>query len=149
VLFRSLRNLAVPGDKLTLSQLWNYSDFRFDNDPQYGNNRIAGVPQHVLRTTVAYSRGSRLRVAGTIDWVPSGAYVDYANTLRAPSYVLFGLQASYEITRGLTVFVDARNLGDKRYISDFSTITDARRANTTVFYPGSGRAVYAGLRYKF
>jgi len=144
-----LRNLAVPGDKLTLSQLWNYSDFRFDNDPQYGNNRIAGVPQHVLRTTVAYSRGSRLRVAGTIDWVPSGAYVDYANTLRAPSYVLFGLQASYEITRGLTAFVDARNLGDKRYISDFSTITDARRSNTAVFYPGSGRAVYAGLRYKF
>lgn len=144
-----LQNLFGSGDKLTLSQLWNYSDLRFDNDPQYGNNRIAGIPEHVLRTTVAYSRAAGLRVAGTIDWVPGGAYVDYANTLRTPGYVLFGLQASYEFQRGVTVFLDARNLGNKRYVSDFSTVADARTANTAVFYPGSGRALYAGVKYKF
>lgn len=144
-----LRDVIGKGDKITVSQLWNYSDFRFDNDPVYGNNRIAGVPKHVLRTTLAYSRGSRLRVAGTIDWVPTGAYVDYANTLKTPSYVLFGIEASYEFDRGVTLFLDARNLADKRYISDFSTVTDARTANTAVFYPGVGRAFYAGVRYKF
>ncbi len=53
-----LQNVATTADKVTLSQLWNYSDFRFDNDPQYGNNRIAGVPEHVLRTTLAYSQAS-------------------------------------------------------------------------------------------
>lgn len=144
-----LQNVATTADKVTLSQLWNYSDFRFDNDPQYGNNRIAGVPEHVLRTTLAYSQASGLRIAGTIDWVPTGAFVDYANTLRVPSYVLFGVQASYDFKHGLTVFLDARNLGNKRYVSDFSTVTDARTANTAVFYPGSGRALYAGVRYKF
>lgn len=144
-----LQNLAGSGDKVTVTQLWNYSDFRFDNDPQYGNNRIAGVPEHVLRTTLAYSRPSGLRVAGTIDWVPTGAWVDYANTMKVPSYVLFGLQASYDFAQGVTVFLDARNLGNKRYVSDFSTITDARKASTSVFYPGSGRAFYAGIRYKF
>lgn len=144
-----LRNVIGKGDKITVSQLWNYSDFRFDNDPVYGNNRIAGVPKHVLRTTLAYSRNSRLRVAGTIDWVPTGAYVDYANTMKVPSYVLFGLEASYEFERGVTLFLDARNLADKRYISDFSTVTDARTANTSVFYPGVGRAFYAGVKYKF
>ncbi|AGW94219.1 MULTISPECIES: TonB-dependent receptor family protein [Cupriavidus] len=144
-----LQNLAGPGDRLTLSQLWNYSDFRFDNDPQYGNNRIAGVPEHVLRTTIAYSRASGLRVAGTIDWVPTGAYVDYANTLRVPAYVLFGVQASYAFARGVTLFLDVRNLANKRYVSDFSTVADARTANTAVFYPGTGRAFYAGVRYNF
>jgi len=144
-----LRNVFGAGDALTLSQLWNYSDFRFDNDAQYGNNRIAGVPEHVLRTTVAYSRAGGLRVAGTIDWVPGGAYVDYANTLRTPGYALFGLQASYAFRGGVTVFLDARNLGNKRYVSDFSTVTDARTANTAVFYPGTGRAFYAGVRYRF
>ncbi|CAG2146917.1 Vitamin B12 transporter BtuB [Cupriavidus yeoncheonensis] len=144
-----LQNVATTADKVTLSQLWNYSDFRFDNDPQYGNNRIAGVPEHVLRTTLAYSQASGLRIAGTIDWVPTGAFVDYANTLKVPSYVLFGVQASYDFRHGLTVFLDARNLGNKRYVSDFSTVTDARTANTAVFYPGSGRALYAGVRYKF
>ncbi|CAG9176435.1 TonB-dependent receptor family protein [Cupriavidus pinatubonensis] len=144
-----LQNVATTADKVTLSQLWNYSDFRFDNDPQYGNNRIAGVPEHVLRTTLAYSQASGLRIAGTIDWIPTGAYVDYANTLKVPSYVLFGVQASYDFKEGLTVFLDARNLGNKRYVSDFSTVTDARTANTAVFYPGTGRALYAGVRYKF
>jgi iron complex outermembrane receptor protein len=63
--------------------------------------------------------------------------------------VLFGLQASYDFQRGVTVFLDARNLGNKRYVSDFSTVTDARTANTTVFYPGTGRALYAGIKYRF
>ncbi|MGO4326530.1 MULTISPECIES: TonB-dependent receptor family protein [unclassified Cupriavidus] len=144
-----LQNVFGSGDRFTLSQLWNYSDFRFDNDPQYGNNRIAGVPEHVLRTTVAYSRAAGLRVAGTIDWVPGGAYVDYANTLRTPGYVLLGVQASYDFQRGVTVFLDARNLTNKRYVSDFSTVADARTANTAVFYPGTGRAFYAGVKYKF
>jgi iron complex outermembrane receptor protein len=144
-----VRNVIGKGDKITVSQLWNYSDFRFDNDPVYGNNRIAGVPTHVLRTTLAYSRNSRLRVAGTIDWVPTGAYVDYANTLKVPAYVLFGIEASYEFERGVTLFLDARNLADKRYVSDFSTVADARTANTSVFYPGVGRAFYAGVKFKF
>lgn len=144
-----VRDVIGKGDKITVSQLWNYSDFRFDNDPVYGNNRIAGVPTHVLRTTLAYSRNSRLRVAGTIDWVPTGAYVDYANTLKVPAYVLFGIEASYEFERGVTLFLDARNLADKRYVSDFSTVADARTANTSVFYPGVGRAFYAGVKFKF
>lgn len=145
-----LRNLVGKGDKVTVSQLWNFSDFRFDNDPVYGNNRIAGVPRHVLRTTLAYERNARLRVAGTIDWVPSGAYVDYANTQKVPPYVLFGLQASYEFDCGVTLFLDGRNLSNKRYISDFSTVADFRTAsNTAVFYPGTGRAVYGGVKYRF
>src|SRR3546814_9981232 len=40
------------GDSVTLSQLWNWSDFRFDGDAQYGDNRIPGIPQNVLRTVI-------------------------------------------------------------------------------------------------
>jgi iron complex outermembrane receptor protein len=144
-----LSNVVTKGDKITLAQLWNFSDFRFDNDPQYGNRRIAGVPRNVLRTTIGYRQATGLRVSGTIDWVPQGAYVDYANTLKPPGYVLFGIQASYAFQKGVTLFLDARNLANKRYVSDFSTLADARTANTAVFYPGSGRAVFGGVRYQF
>ena len=34
-------------------------------------------------------------------------------------------------------------------ISDFGTVTDARTASTAVFYPGTGRSVYVGMRYAF
>ena len=52
---------------------------------------------------------------------------------------------------GVFLFVDARNLTGKRYVSDLSTIADARSpgANTAVFYPGEGRSVYAGARVSF
>ena len=48
------------------------------------------------------------------------------------------------------MFLDARNLTGKRYVSDLSTITDARSvASTAVFYPGDGRSVYVGARAAF
>ncbi|QHE94717.1 TonB-dependent receptor [Pandoraea fibrosis] len=143
------RNVVATGDRVTLSQIWNYSDFRFRDDPQYGNNRIAGVPTNVLRTTLGYALSNRFQISASLDWVPTGAWVDYANTMRVPGYTLLGVQASYLIQRGVTFYVDARNLTDKRYVTDFSTVTDARTANTAVFYPGDGRSVFAGVRFAF
>lgn len=143
------KNVMATGDRITLSQIWNYSDFRFRDDPQYGNNRIAGVPTNVLRTTLGYALSNRFQISASLDWVSNGAWVDYANTMRVPGYTLLGVQASYLIQRGVTFYVDARNLTDKRYVTDFSTVTDARTANTAVFYPGDGRSVFAGVRFAF
>jgi iron complex outermembrane recepter protein len=146
-----LRNLTAPGagDRITLSGIWNLNDFRFKDDPQYGNNRIAGVPLNVLRATLGYARPSGFHIAATLDWVPSGAWADDANTLRVPSYALLGLQAGYDFRNGLSLFVDARNLTDKRYVSDISTVANARTASPAIFYPGEGRSVFAGMRYAF
>lgn len=146
------RNIARPGagDKVTLSGLCNLSDFRFKNDPQYGNNRIAGVPMNVLRAALAYSRPSGFHVSGTVDWVPRGAWADNANTLRVPGYALFGVQAGMELSKGVTLFAEARNLANKRYVSDISTVANVRTAsNTAIFYPGTGRSFFAGVRYAF
>ncbi|WP_200306149.1 TonB-dependent receptor family protein, partial [Paracraurococcus ruber] len=145
------RGLAREGDALTLGQVWTYNDFRFRGDPQYRDNRIAGLPPHVLRTTLAYTQPDRFFVRPALDWVPQGAWADYANTLRANAYVLLGLEAGVTVAPGVSVFVDARNLTNKRYVTDLSTIADARAAgaNTAVFYPGDGRSVYAGTRIAF
>ncbi|HYE40392.1 MAG TPA: TonB-dependent receptor, partial [Ramlibacter sp.] len=143
------RDVAAAGDRFSVGQVWNWSDFRFRNDPQYGNNRVAGVPQHVLRTTFTYAQENGVYITPTLDWVPTGAWADQANTLRAPGYALLGLQAGVELKNGLLLFVDARNLTDKRHISDVGTVTDARRVATQIFYPGEGRSVYAGVRAAF
>lgn len=138
------------GDRITLSGLWNYSDFRFRNDPQYGSNRIAGVPVNVLRASLGYARPDGFHMAATVDWVPAGAWADDANTLRVPGYTLVGLNAGYDFRNGVSVFVDARNLTNKRYVSDISTVADARTASSlAIFYPGEGRSVFAGMRYAF
>ncbi|KXU87193.1 TonB-dependent receptor [Caballeronia megalochromosomata] len=141
---------AGAGDRITLSGLWNLSDFRFKDDPVYGNNRIAGVPVNVMRAVLGYSRPNGFHVSASVDWVPAGAWADDANTLRVPGYTLVGVQAGMDFRNGLSVFLDARNLTNKRYVSDISTIANAQTASSTaIFYPGEGRSIFAGMRYAF
>ncbi|QCI66378.1 TonB-dependent receptor family protein [Phreatobacter stygius] len=144
-----VRNLTGNDDKLTLRQIWNYSDFRFANDPVYGNNRIPGVPQHVLRTSLTYSHPAGFTVTPTLDIVPEGAFVDYRNTFKVAGYALLGLQATAKLANGASLFLDLRNLTDKRYVSDFGPVVQYNAASTATFYPGTGRSIYGGVRYQF
>lgn len=144
-----VRDILGKGDGISVYQLWNYNNFRFKNDPQYGNNKIAGLPTNVLRTAVTYSRPDGFYLTPTLDWVPQGAYADYANTLRSPGYALLGLQTGMQFQNGVLVYLDARNLTDERYVSDVGTITNAQKVSTSIFYPGDGRSVFAGVRVAF
>jgi iron complex outermembrane receptor protein len=148
-----LRDIFGPGagDILKLSQVWTWNDFRFDNDPTFGGNPLPGIPRHILRTTLAYSRPDGLYIAPSVDWVPQGAWTDYRHTQQTPGYALFGIQAGYELPQyGLSFYVDARNINSARYISDVTTVVDARDPGTkATFYPGTGRAVYAGMKLRF
>ena len=144
-----LRDLSGPGagDGISLAQVWTHNDFRFVRDRVYGDNRIGGLPTDVLRTTLAYRNPNGFFLAPAVDWVPSGAFADHANTLRVPGYALLGVQAGLDFGGGLSVYLDARNLADRRYVSDLGPVTNARLVPTAIFYPGEGRSVFAGLRY--
>lgn len=141
-------NIALS-PQVTWQNAWTYSDFRFQGDPQYGDNRLAGVPPHVYRTVLRYDNPQGWYVAPNLEWVPIGADVDFANTLDAPGYAVLGLEAGYDLTPNISLFVDARNLTDENYISNFSTITRATPANTNVFYPGEGVSAFAGVVVRF
>jgi iron complex outermembrane receptor protein len=78
-----------------------------------------------------------------------GAEVDFANTLDAPGYAILGVEAGYDINDRISLFVDARNLTNEKYISNFSTITRATPANSSVFYPGEGMSAFAGVVVRF
>lgn len=143
-----VRNLAGEGDAITLRQLWNWSDFRFRNDAQFGDNRIPGLPAHVLRTTLGYHHPDGYAFAPSLDWVPRGAWTDYSNTKHVPSYALLGFEAGVPLTDGVLLALDARNLTDKRYVSDFGPVVTYAPATAT-FYPGDGRSVFASIRAAF
>ena len=49
---------------------------------------------------------------------------------------------SYTHLNGVSLFLDARNLFDERYVSNFGAITDARIVSQAVFFPGEGRSVF-------
>jgi iron complex outermembrane receptor protein len=136
-------------DNLNAGIVYNFSDFRFDGDSQFGDNRLPGIPRHFVRGQIDYQPIENLTLSPNVEWIPTGADVDYANNLDVPGYVTLGMKADYKVTDNLTLFLDARNLTDEKTITNFSTVTNANLVGTNVFYPGEGRSVYGGFTVKF
>ncbi|MFB0874382.1 MULTISPECIES: TonB-dependent receptor family protein [unclassified Sphingobium] len=126
-----------------LRQVYQYNDFRFRDDAQFGDNRLPVIPRHLYRAELTLG-GERLSVSPAIEWLPQGAWVDYANTKRTGGYALMGLTAQAAVREGVTLFLDARNLTQRRAIGDISAVV--RYSGQASFYPVERRAVYAGLR---
>lgn len=136
---------------LRLHQTYAYSDFRFRNDSQFGDNRLPVVPRHVYRAEVRIGTDA-LHIAPNVEWVPRGPFADYRNNVRTPAYALVGITGGARLARGVDAFVDIRNIAGKKAIGDISATIDASvtpTANPAVYYPVERRAVSAGIRARF
>jgi iron complex outermembrane receptor protein len=139
----------APGWRLR--QTYAFSDFHFDGDKIYGDHDLPVVPPHLYRAELRYDHTAGWFVAPSVEWSMADSWVDYANTLKAPAYAVASLNAGWNFNNGVSVFIDARNLTNETYISNFSAVTDARlpAVSTAVFFPGEGRSVFFGVRRAF
>ena len=142
------------GKRVRLRQTWAWSDFHFEGDSQYGDNTLPIVPAHLYRAELKYEHPAGWFVAPAVEWSPRGPFVDYRNKVRAPAYAIASLGAGYT-REGVTVFLDARNLLDKRYVATVNplanpaSVTATTIENTAAFWPGERRGVFAGVSGKF
>jgi iron complex outermembrane receptor protein len=130
--------------RLELRTAYTYGDFRFDGDPVYGDNQLAGLPEHLVRAQLTWSHAG-FYAGPKVDWSPSRTPIDHANTFFADSYTLVGAELGYRTARGWSVFVDARNLTDEKYAATTGVVADARGQDLPQFLPGDGRAIFAGF----
>jgi len=138
------------GDRLSFHQSYTLNDFHFDEDPVYGDNRIAGIPIHVYEAQLLYETPSGFYAGPNLQCNFSRYPVDQANTLFADSYVLLGFRAGFRRTNGFSVFVDCRNLTNQRYAASIDVIADARtEPNPEIFHPGDGRSYYGGVSWSW
>lgn len=133
--------------RLLLRQVYQLNDFRFDGDSNYGDNRLPAVPKHLYRAELRYSRGG-LSIAPNVEWMPRGAWADYRNTTRVPDYALLGLQASAKLNPMVELFLDARNLTNRKAIADIAAVVVATEASA-IYYPVEGRSVFGGVTLRF
>jgi iron complex outermembrane recepter protein len=144
-----LKNLFVQGeaDRLWLQFAYTFNDFRFDNDAVFGNNLLPGAPRHYLRAELTYKHPSGLYFGPNLEWVPESYFVDSANTLKTEAYALWGLKAGYDDGEWFSAYIEGRNLGNTKYIASASIID---RANPTLplFEPGTGLAVFGGVKFR-
>lgn len=137
------------GDRLSYRQAYTYSDFYYRNDPRYGKNELPSLPRHVYQGELLLQQAGGF-YAGVSTRALSGYYVDYANSLKAPSAVIWGAKLGYEEPgKKWKAYLDFRNLGNKHYASAANTVDNARGLDSANFYPGDGSSVYGGIVYRF
>jgi iron complex outermembrane receptor protein len=131
-----------------LSANYLYNDFRFDHDPVYDDNALAGVPPQQLRAALRWNSGGRFHVEPNVEWVPQGYYIDHANSFKAPGYAILGLKLGGDAGAGWQWFADLRNLADRKWIASSNVVADAHGVDGRNFLPGDGRSLYVGLEWR-
>jgi len=136
-------------DELWLNSAYTYNDFRYDGDALWGDNDLPGAPHHFLRSELLYKHPSGIYAGPNVEWVPEAYYVDSANSFKTAAYMLWGAKLGFDDGGPITAYVEARNLADEKYVASASTSADLGGKDAGVFEPGTGRAFYAGVQYRW
>jgi iron complex outermembrane receptor protein len=147
----ALKSMFVQGDRpdrLWLNVAYTLNDFFFDGDARFGDNVLPGAPRHFLRSELLYKHPGGVFFGPNVEWVPQAYYVDSANTVKTDAYAILGLKLGYDNGGPVSAYIEGRNLSDVAYIASASIIDVATPA-LPLFEPGTGRAVYAGVKYKW
>ncbi len=102
-------------------------------------NTPTNVPNHVANAWLSYELDPRWQVGVDARYVAS-VYADNANTLKAPSYTLYGLFTRYKVDESTAVTARVRNLTDEIY---------AKQAYGTLYYMGAPRTFEVALDTRF
>jgi iron complex outermembrane receptor protein len=140
---------ATPEHRLVLRTTWTHGRFRFDDDARYGRNTLAGLPPHLIRGELTWETKSGWYAGPTFEWVPEKTFIDFRNTFAADPYAIAGLRVGRRTARGLSWFVEARNVFDKKYATTTGVIENAGGVDQAQFLPGDGRGFYSGLNFGF
>lgn len=135
-------------DRIVFRQNYLWNNFRFDDDATFNDNRLPGIPEHYYRAALLYEHPSGFYTGPNLEWTPKSYSVDSAETLFADSYALLGYTIGYRTERGLSVFVEGRNLTDEVYASTTGVATNAG-GQGALYLPGDGRAIYAGIEWRW
>lgn len=146
--FSGLFESGPTSDELWFYGAYTFSDFRFDNDPTFGDNELPGAPRHYLRAELLYKHPSGVYAGPNVEWVPEAFFVDSANTLETKAYALLGAKLGFDNGGNWSAYIEGRNLTDEAYIASASIATTAN-ANSLLFEPGTGRAVYGGVQFRW
>ena len=139
--------ISFKGD---ISQEWesslsySYSKHNYHNDISFGDNQMAGAPNHLANARLfyipSYAKGLRLMA----EWQYVGQYwMDNKHTVnKYKGYSIGNLKADYQYLKDLRIFTKVTNITDEKYA------VNARYAYGKEYYtPANQRQFYLGLNY--
>ncbi len=138
----------AKGDRLLLRQTYLFNDFHFDGDRNFTNNELPGIPRHYYRAELLYEHPCGFYAGPNVELTPQAYFVDLSNTQRSGSYALLGFKLGFRRAKGPSFFIEARNLLDQDHVATTGVLKTATPASA-VYFPGDGRAFYAGIEWKW
>lgn len=138
-----------PEHRLVFRSAWTYGDYRFDRDPTYGDNDIAGLPEHLIRGELMWENETGWYAGPTFEWVPVKSWIDHRNTFSADPYAVLGFKLGHRVEEGISWFIEGKNLTDERYAATTGVIENAKGTDQRQFLPGDGRGVFAGVECRW
>ena len=141
-------NILMPADNVVVRTAYTYNHFTLDHDAIYGNNALPGVPEHYIRAETLYHHPSGWSLGPNVEWSPEAAPIDLANSVYSDAYAILGARAFWESKdQRLNFYIEGSNLLNKNYAATYNVIPNAAGHDGNYFYPGEGRALYAGFRW--
>jgi iron complex outermembrane recepter protein len=128
------------------------NDFKLDGDATFGSNRLPGVQRSLLRSELLYRGNDFLNgfyIGPTIEWSPQRYNVDFAETLYADSYFLWGMKAGQKVNQHWSWFLEGRNLANQKYVATTGVARNQNGADGALFLPGDGRTAYMGITWTY
>ena len=128
------------------------NDFKLDGDATFGSNSLPGIQRSLLRSELMYRGNDFLTgfyIGPTIEWSPQRYNVDFAETLFADSYFLWGLKAGQKVNNHWSWFLEGRNLGNHKYAATTGVARNQNGADAALFLPGDGRTAYMGITWTY
>ncbi len=127
---------------------WNVA--RFAGDPVYGQNRLAGLPEHAGAAELEWSHDHGPFAALGANWVWGRTYADHANRLSYPGYALASLRLGWR-EQGWSVALEVGNVLDRGYIGATAGVVDLARdpAGAAVFLPGRPRSFVVSVERRW
>jgi iron complex outermembrane receptor protein len=142
--------ISAAAGPIVVNGSYSYSDFRFarfvTDSGMFDGKRIPGIPIHRGQASATISRGSFFGVLEAE--AAASAFVDDANTARAPAYQVVHLRGGARRVFGLTgasLVAGVQNLFNRAYSPSLSV----NAARGKYFEPAVGRTVFVGLTLGF
>ena len=85
----------------------------------------------------------------TFEWSPQSYYVDFAQTVDADRYFLWGLKAGQKVNEHWSWFIEGRNLANQKYAATTSVVRNQGGADGSLYLPGDGRTAYMGITWTY
>lgn len=133
---------AISDDlNLIAGYTWQETEVTKDFNPDTQGNGLTAAPEHSASVWLTYGLdaltlgGGVQYSSGNVFWRQNRAFYESGDLY------LVSLMASYDISEQLRVQLNADNLTDEEYVSDYSA-----RGH---FRPGAGRNIKLGVRYSF